>query len=118
MDQPKEEWDDQSLYNQLPKGKKAIGDSAYKGIPKKVTIALDGHSKKVKDFINAAKARQESYHWRLKTYTVLSGRFRHGKSTDEKMAMHKMCTEAVCVIVKYDLMHNPLMHLMGKIKAE
>ena len=82
------------------------------------TIALDGHSKKVKDFINAAKARQESYHWRLKTYTVLSGRFRHGKSTDEKMAMHKMCTEAVCVIVKYDLMHNPLMHLMGKIKAE
>ena len=61
-DQPESEWDDSALYFKLPPGKKAIGDSAYKGIPEKVTVALDGRSKRVRDFINRPKARQESYH--------------------------------------------------------
>jgi hypothetical protein len=120
QDVPQERWDNTSLYFKLPQGKKAIGDSAYKGIPEKVTITLDGHSRKVKGFINRAKARQENYHWRLKTYSVLRCRFRHGhgKSTAKKIDMHKMCTEAVCVIVQYDLKHHPLMQLTGKIKVE
>ncbi|KAL7524072.1 hypothetical protein ACHAXR_000422 [Thalassiosira sp. AJA248-18] len=64
---PKEEWDKRSLYFKLPPGKKAIADSAYKGMPEKVTVALDGQSKEVKNFINHAKARGEVIigDWRL-----------------------------------------------------
>ena len=64
-EQPKSEWDKSALYFQLPDGKKAIGDSTYKGLPDKVTVALNGHSKRARDFTNCAKARQESYHWRF-----------------------------------------------------
>ncbi|KAL7548803.1 hypothetical protein ACHAWF_012061 [Thalassiosira exigua] len=116
--EPKTNWDRQSLYFQLPEGKKLIGDSAYSGIPEKVTVAMDSHSKKARDFINGAKARQESYFWRLKTYAVLRGRFRHGKTTDDKLDKHQMCTEAVCVMVQYDLKHHPLMQVTGKVKVE
>ena len=118
MKERRDNWDNASLYFRLPAGKKAIGDSGYKGIPEKVTITLDGHSKRAKDFINRAKARQESYNWRLKTYRVLRSPFRHGKTTAKKLAMHKMCAEAVSVMVQYDLKHNPIMQLTGKIKAE
>ncbi len=120
QDMPKDEWDEASLYFKLPDGKKAVADDAYKGISEKVTVSLDGHSKQVRDFINRAKARQESYHWRLASYNVLSNRFRHGhgKSAKEKLAMHKMCTEAVCVIVQYDLKYHPVMQLTGKLKVE
>lgn len=117
-DEPKSLWDKSALYFQLPKGKKAIGDSAYKGLPDKFTVALDGHSKEVKNFINRAKARQESYFWRLKTYQVLRSTFRHGRSTSEKMSLHKTCTEAVVVLVQYDLKYHPVMQLTGKIKLD
>ncbi|KAL7537796.1 hypothetical protein ACHAWF_011304 [Thalassiosira exigua] len=118
LNQPKQDWDKRALYFKLPPGKKAIADSAYKGIPEKVTVALDGQSKTAKDFLNAAKARQENYNWRLKTYSVLRHRFRHGKSTEDKLEKHKMCVQAVCAIVQYDLRHNPLMQLIGKIKDD
>ena len=118
LSEPRESWDQASLYNRLPKGKKAIADSAYKGISEKVTITLNKHSSRVKKFINRAKARQESYHWRQKTYDVLGSRFRHGTSTEDKKAMHQMCVEAVCVIVQYDMKYHPLMQLTGKIKED
>ena len=102
----------------LLNGKKAIGDSAYSGLPDKVLVYLDGHSEKVRDFINCAKARQESYHWRLKTYEVLRGAFRHGTSTKDKILLHGTCTEAVVVIVQYDLKYHPLMQLTGKAKEK
>ena len=67
LNEPKETWDPEALYFKLPAGKKAIGDSAYKHIPEKViTFAKSDEAKKI---INRAKARQESYHWRLKTFT-------------------------------------------------
>lgn len=118
LEEPRESWDKSSLYNRLPKGKKVIADGAYSLIPEKATITLNKHSRRVKKFINRAKARQESYHWRLKSYQVLGGRFRHGRSTNDKLAMHKMCTEAVCVIVQYDLKYHPLMQMSGKVKED
>ena len=117
-DQPKSLWDKTALYFQLPKGKKAIGDSACSGLPDKALVSLDGHCKKVRDFINRAKARQESYHWRLKTYEVLRAAFRHGTSTEDKISLHGTCTEAVVVIVQYDLKYHPVMQLTGKAKEK
>ena len=117
-DEPKSLWDKTALFWQLPKGKKAIGDSAYIGLPDKVLVSLDGHSKKVRGFINRAKARQESYHWRLKTYEVLRAAFRHGTSTKDKILLHGSCMEAVVVIVQYDMKYHPLMQLTGKAKEK
>ena len=95
--------DTTALYHMLPKGKKAIGDSGYEGMPEKVTITRDGQSKDLKQFLGRAKNRQESLHTRLKSFNCLYHRFRHGKSTQNKMELHKMCVEAVCVIVQYDM---------------
>ncbi|KAL7546907.1 hypothetical protein ACHAWF_014269 [Thalassiosira exigua] len=118
LKQPKQDWDKRALYFKKPQGKKAIADGAYTEISEKVTVALDGHSKTAKNFINAVKARQESYNWRLKAYSVLRQCFRHGKSTNDKVKKHKMCVQAVCTIVRYDMRHHPLIQLVGKIKED
>lgn len=106
--EPKDKWDQEALYFKLPEGKKAIGDSIYEGIPEKVTCVRDGQSPIVKDFLNRALARQENYHDRLWAYGVLKQQFRHNVN---KMAQHKMCAEAVNVIVQYDLKYHPLFDL-------
>lgn len=111
LNEPRHLWKKESLYHLLPKGIKAIGDSAYCGMPEKVTVSIEGHSEQSMKFINRAKARQENYHHRLKDFAVLGSRFRHGKSTETKMAMHQMCVEAICVIVQFDLQHHPLLEV-------
>ena len=103
--QGKDNWDKSSLYSKLQDGKKAIGDQAYEGIPEKLTVVRRGHSKEVKNFLNRALARQENHHARLWAFQVLRQDFRHNK---DKMSQHKMCTEAVNVIVQFDLPYHPL----------
>jgi hypothetical protein len=107
-DTPKEEWDRSALYFQLPKGKKAIADSAYEGIPEKVTVKRNGQEKDVIDFIDRAQNRQESYHSRLDSYAILRHRFRHGTSSQNKLDLHNMCVEALMVVLHFDLQHRPL----------
>lgn len=106
--EPEETWDQSSLYFQLPEGKKAIGDSIYEGIPGKVRCVRRGQSKKTRGFLNRALARQESYHERLAVYQTLSTKFRHNVN---KMVQHKMCAEAVNVIVHYDMKYHPLFEI-------
>ena len=43
---PMETWDKSALLFQIPNGKKAIGDSAYEGLPEKVTVKRPGHTQK------------------------------------------------------------------------
>ena len=74
LDIPKESRDQEALYFKLPEGKKAIGDSAYKNIPEKVTTFAK--NKEAKDFINRAKARQESYHARLMQQMLMKAQSR------------------------------------------
>ena len=102
---PKKQWDKTALYSQLPKGKKAVGDAIYEGIPEKVTCVRNGQSPQVKEFLNRALARQENFHERLALYKVLSSKFRHNVN---KMSQHKMAAEAVAVIVQLDLKYHPL----------
>ena len=54
-DTPKDGWDRSALYFRLPKGKKAIADSAYEGIPEKVTVKRNGQEKEVTEFIDRAQ---------------------------------------------------------------
>ena len=95
--------DKSALYHQLPKGKKAVADSGYEGMPEKVTITRHGQSKELKQFLGRVKNRQESMHTQLKLFNCLYHCFRHGKSTQDKMDLHKMCVESVLVIVQYDV---------------
>lgn len=101
-DTKKDKWDQSSLFFKMPSGKRAVGDSGYKGIPN-VTITRRDHSKGLKKFLTRAKQRQESFHTRLKSFHILGHRFRHGSSTKNKMQTHQMCVEAICVIVQYDM---------------
>ena len=108
MDDTKDQWDKSSLYFRVPDGKKAIGDSAYEGIPEKVTVKRKGHPINVFEFLDRAQNRQETYHSRLENYKILTHRFRHGRSTEEKLALHKMAVEAIAVITEYDMKYHPL----------
>lgn len=104
-------WDRSAVYFKLNGHQKLIADSSYDGIPEKVTISRNGLSVNVRQFINRAKARGETYHSRLKQFQVLTTKFRHGSSTENKIALHKMCAEAVSVIVQFDLKYHPLMEM-------
>jgi hypothetical protein len=93
----KANWEKNSLYFKIPEGKRAIGDSGYAGEPEKIAISLPGHSPATKKFFARIKSRHETVNTRFKFFNILSHRFRHGK------AKHKMCFEAVAVIVQYDM---------------
>ena len=97
------EKDTSALYYQYPPGKKSIGDSAYEWMPEKVTVTRDGQSRDLQKWLGRAKNRQETLNSRLKSFRVLGCKFRHGRGTKDTMEFHKMCVEAVCVIVQYDM---------------
>jgi hypothetical protein len=105
-DEDEEEWDKDSLYflmeKELGDGQKGVGDSGFAGEPDKIITTKDHHSKELKEFIARVKNRQESLHIRLKAFNLLGNRFRHGKSTEDKMELHGICTAAITVIVQYD----------------
>lgn len=133
----KDTWDKSALYAQLPPGKRVITDSGYLGEPEKVLLTKGEHDSEMKRFIGRAKARQESLHTRLKSFSkfllkiphtvycqhnikhshfslfvidILKNRFRHGKSTELRFKLHQMVVESICVIVQFDLENgHPLM---------
>lgn len=82
---------------------KGFADSGFVGVPKQLTTTRNAHSKEMKELIARAKARQESFNSRMSRFGVLRSRFRHGKGTEKRLALHKSCTEAVCVIVHYGM---------------
>jgi hypothetical protein len=60
-----------------------------------------GHPPDVFEFLDRAQNRQEiSYHSRLENYNILTHHFHHGKTTEEKLDLHRMAVEAVAVITE------------------
>lgn len=108
VDQPKSEWDQNSLYHQLRSHQKAIGDSLYGGMPEKCTISRKGHDKLTKRLINRAKAREERYHGHTKEFNVLKLRFRHGSCPDDALAKHKTVVDSIHILMHFELQHRPL----------
>ena len=101
-DQDEEDRDQSALYFKMKEGDKFIGDAGYSGEPTKVVVTKDEHSSEFKEFLARAKNRQETFHWRLKSFNILRHRFRHGVNTTERMRLHKMAVELVAGIVQYD----------------
>lgn len=79
-----------------------IGDSGYNGEPNKLTVWKDEHAKGLKKFIGRVCARQETFFKGLKDWKILRDRFAYGKTTKERMELHKMVVEAIAVIRQYD----------------
>ena len=95
-----EEKNPDALIFKIPPGKKAIADSAYEGeagADGKISISRAGDSDEVKQYKARAKARQETFNSRLKSFQVLDLRFRHGYKR------HKAAFEAVATLVIYDM---------------
>ena len=65
-------------------------------------VVKDEYSSKFKEFAARDKNSQETLSWRLKSFVILSSRFRHGVNTNERMRLHKMVVQAVVGIVQYD----------------
>ena len=112
MKDPEDTWNREALLWKIPEGKKAIADSAYEGLPEKVTVKRPGHTVEVFRFLDRAQNRQETYHSRLENYSILYHRFRHGKNSEEKKKLHRMAVDAVAVIVEYDMKYHPLFQVM------
>lgn len=82
------------LNDKIPDKKKAIADKIYTGLDK---IALHNSLDDdfVREFKGRARSRQESINARLKSYSVLRDRFRHGGGIPN----HQLFAEAVMVVV-------------------
>lgn len=85
------------LKAKIPDGKRAIGDSGYKGEPNKVSITRENHSDDVKEYFGRVKSRHETFNARLKGFKALDTAFRHG------FHQHKQVFESVCIAVQYDI---------------
>ena len=95
-------WDHKAVYFKLKDGERMIGDSGYNGEPNKLTVWKDEHAKGLKKFIGRVCARQETFFKGLKDWKILRDRFAYGKTTKERMELHKMVVEAIAVIRQYD----------------
>ena len=66
----------------------------------------DEQSSEFKEFLARAKNRQETFHTRLKSFSVLGTRFRHGVDPDDRMRLHKMAVLAVTGIIQTDYLNG------------
>ena len=64
---------------------------------------MEGMTDGLKHWIGRVLSRHESFNSRLKAFNVLGHRFRHGSSTQNKLELHQMCTEAVACLVQIDM---------------
>jgi DDE superfamily endonuclease len=89
-------------------GKKAIGDEGYKGFPDTISTANSLDSKEVKEFKARARARarHETYNSKLKTFAILSERFRCKNNPNDEYSVQvklQMAFEAVNILVQYKM---------------
>eukprot|EP00985_Skeletonema_marinoi_P007378 scaffold3225_cov149-Skeletonema_marinoi.AAC.1 len=89
--------DQNALYFQLEEGDKCVADSGYAGEPEKIVMTQDEHPKDFKEFLARCKNRQETFHWRLKAFNILGGRFRH-----HRMELHRMAVDVIVGVIQYD----------------
>jgi hypothetical protein len=83
----------------IPEHSMLIGDKGYAG-ENTVSIPNRLDSQAVKLFKKRARARHESFNGRIKSFAILSERFRH------TLDNHKIVFEAVCVICQYNMQYG------------
>ena len=90
------------LMAKIPKGMRVVADSGYSGEPLAHIISGDNvHDHKiVKHFKSRAKARQEAFNSKFKSYAICNQVFRHDRN---RMQKHKLAWTAVAVVCQYRL---------------
>jgi hypothetical protein len=89
--------EEEALKDKMPPGKLAIGDNGYRGERGMISTPSSHDPPEVRRLKGRARARQETFNARIKTFTSLEKRYRHG------LAKQKITFEAVCVIVQYQM---------------
>ena len=95
------------LKSKMPDGKYATADRGYRGEPK-LRLPNTRDAPLVKDFKKRSQARHETFNARLKSFKILSTRFRHRHSHKGNQSAtchdnHKSAFEAVCILMQYDM---------------
>jgi DDE superfamily endonuclease len=95
------------LKSKMPDGKYATADRGYRGEPM-LRIPNSRDAPLVKDFKKRSQARHETFNARLKSFKILSTRFRHrhshrGQQLNTCHDNHKSAFESVCVLLQYDM---------------
>ena len=85
-----------------PDGEKFVADSGYAGEPDKIVMTRDEQTPEFKEFLARCKNRGETFHWRLKAFNILGGRFRHGTGVENRMELHRMAVDVVVGVIQYD----------------
>jgi hypothetical protein len=109
-DEPEEDWDKSSLYfatKALGDRSRGIADGGYTGEPDTLLTSQEGMSPELREFIARGKLREETLYSRLKGWSILRNRFRHGHGTDERMELHGHVFVAIAVITQYDFDTHP-----------
>jgi hypothetical protein len=96
-DQDEEHHGAGGLKARMPAGKYAIGDKGYRGEPGMISTPNSHDPPEVRLFKGRARARQETFNARIKTFACLEKRYHHG------LEKQKITFEAVCVIVQYQM---------------
>lgn len=89
--------EEEALIDKIPIGKLGIGDNGYQGEPGTLACPSSHDTPEVRKFKGRARARQETFNARIKTFACLDKKFRHG------LSKQKITFEAVCVIVQYQM---------------
>ena len=90
------------LVDEIPDGKAGIADNGYKRQPK-LSLVNKQDSEEVAKFKDRALGRHETVNNKLKSFAILSHKFRHLGTGDEVLERHKVVFEAVAVLVQYDM---------------
>jgi hypothetical protein len=85
------------LKEKIPRGKRAIGDNGYRGEAATISTPNSNDIPSLRKFKGRARARQETFNSRIKTFACLVKKFRHG------LVRQKQVFEAVCVICQYQM---------------
>jgi hypothetical protein len=91
------------LMSKIPDGKRAIGDSGYKGESSKFATKNHLDDPEVAKFKNRARACHEMFNGQIKFFKVLDKRLRHG------LDKHKVVFEAVCIFTQFELENGNLL---------
>ncbi len=100
-DDDRDNWDRNALLWQLEEDEHLVCDSGYAGGEKCILYAED-LSPEFKRLLADAKSRGETPFSRAKSFDCLGRRFHLGRNKEERLRMHRTCTEAVFVIIQYD----------------
>lgn len=97
----------EELCQKIPAGKRVIVDKGYDGLPETYSCYNQFDTVRTREFKKRAKARQESFNWRLNIYDCVSDRFRHKVVAQESQRRQEekqeLCFDAVLVLVQYEI---------------